>query len=540
MTETPAAPGNTRRVAITLLAVYGVFWTQFALVRADNFGGIDEWLILSLVSRGTIDIPYANRPLGLLFNLPVALFPAHLLQASLLLHAHYLVLAGLLTSLLLLRLAPDRPDWALLAGVFAAVYAPSDLLRLDGIYSSAYAGVAAATALVLLLLVAGARRPVLVVVAAGLAFVLTRVHEGALPVLLLAPVFLWGLRARLPRAPLAGYYGVMGLALLVAGLPFVRGRPEVWYQHDLLQGFNGEPGILASRFVTQFLLHVAPLITVAGVGLVNPRTLAASGMLVLALALSKAPAAAASSSRRRFAFAVVVGIVGAAAAYSGFIVSSRTAAGANRAEILSAPWIGLGLSAAILLLGEAVPSPARPALVAALGVVVTAVSGVRTAQLQQLWDRTGFFARHARDVKQIVATAPDFEPGTLVMLFDGAGTWLGSFVFHHALDLVYGRQVAGCVANGHEEIFYVCQLDPGGVYRETWPVVRTAWGAWPRHYSFDQIVIFRSDTAGRVTLLDEWPSELAPLPPGAAYRPRARIRSSGTPPASRAILTGSP
>jgi hypothetical protein len=166
MTGMPAPPrSSAARVGVVLLAVYAVFWIQFRIVRPENFGGIDEWMILSLVSRGALDIPYANRPLGLLFNLPAALFPAHLLGASFLLHAHYLVLGGLLTSLLLLRLAPDRPDWPLLAGVFAATWAPSDLLRLNSIYSSAYSGVTAATVLAFLLLASAGRRPVVMVVA---------------------------------------------------------------------------------------------------------------------------------------------------------------------------------------------------------------------------------------------------------------------------------------------------------------------------------------------------------------------------------------
>jgi hypothetical protein len=519
-----------------LLGVYGIFWAQFSLVRADNFGGIDEWMILSLVSRGVIDIPYANRPLGLLFNLPVTFFPAHLLPASLLLHAHYLVLAGLLTSLLLLRLAPDRPDRALLAGAFTAVCAPSDLLRLDAIYSSAYAGVAAGTVLVLLLLAAGARRLVLVVVAAGLAFVLTRVHEGALPVLLLTPLLLRGLGVRLSRAALTVYYGLMGLALLVAGLPLVRGGSSSWYQRDVL-GVYVDPVGVAGRLGRQFFLHVVPALGAVRRSVSEPHALAAAALLVLALALLEPPA---ERTARRFAPAILVGVLGAAAAYSGFVVAARMAADGNRTEMLAAPFIGLALAASVLLLGETVPEAARRPLVAILGVLVVAGSAARTSQLQRTWDRTSFFGRQAGTLEQMLRIAPAFEPDTLVVLFDGNQAWLGTFAFHHALDLAYGPGVAGCVGNGREEAFYACRMDGKGIHHDPWPALRSAWRASPRLYRFDEVVVLRSDSAGRLTLLEEWPPELPPLPAGAAYRPRARIAPPGMPPPGRAILSKLP
>jgi len=524
------------RVAIVLLVVYAVFWAQFAVVRAENFGGIDEWLILSLVSRGAIDIPYANRPLGLLFNLPVALFPSHLLEVAFLLHGHYLVLSGLLTSLLLLRLAPDRPDWSLLAGTLAATWAPSDRLRLDSIYSAAYSGVTATTALIVVLLLAGIRRPVLVVVAAGLGFVTSRVHEGALPVLLLAPFLLWALGARLGSRPLAAYCGVMGLAAVVAGLPLLRGRPESWYQGELL-GVYLDPLGLMTRLGLQFRLHLAPLLTVLRQDVFRPHVLAIGAALSVALAFLKPPVQA-SRHPRRFVVAALVGLVGAASGYSGFVLAARMV-GADRAEMLAAPWIGLALASIVALLAEVVPAPARRPLVVALGAFVATAGAARTVQLQQVWNQISAYDRQAGDMRQIAATAADFKPGTLVILFQGTGTWVGTFAFHHALDVVYGRHVAGCVANGREELFYECRQDAQGVHHDPWPVLKPAWGASPRTYRFDEVVVFRSDATGRITLVDEWPADLPPLPAGATYAPQARITSSASSPVRRSILARS-
>jgi hypothetical protein len=213
------------------------------------------------------------------------------------------------------------------------------------------------------------------------------------------------------------------------------------------------------------------------------------------------------------------------------------AADGNRTEMLAAPFIGLALAAAVVLLGDAVPEPVRRPLVAALGVLVVAGSAARTGQLQGTWNRTSAFVRQAGTLEQLVRIAPAFAPDTLVVLFDGGRAWVGTFAFHHALDLAYGPRVAGCVGNGREEVFYVCRMDGEGIHHDPWPALTSAWRASPRTYRFDEIVIFRSDPSGRVTLLEEWPSDLPPLPPGATYRPHARIAPPGSPPAARAIVS---
>lgn len=519
------------RLAIVMLGVYAVFWIQFWIVRPTNFGGIDEWMILSLVSRGAFEIPYANRPLGLLFNLPVALFPEHLLGASWWLYGHYLVAAGLFTSLLLLRLRPERPELALLAGVFAATWAPSDLLRLNSIYSAAYAGVSAATALVFLLLARGSLPGVSL--AAGLAFVVTRVHEAPLPVLLLAPLLLRGLGVALTRTAVAGFTAVMGLAALVAGLPLLLGRAPAWYQNEVLGVYLDAAGLLV-RLAVQFRLHLEPIATMAPAALWRPAPLAAAAVLVIALGLLRgAPAPA--PIHRRLAFFVAVGVTGAAAAYSSFILASRLQ-GAFRTEFLAAPWIGLALAAMIVLLADAAPGRARLAVLAGLGALIAAGGSARTRELQATWDGIGSYARQAGTLAQIVRVAPGLEPGTLVLLLDGAQAWVGSFPFHHGLDVVYGRHVAGCVPGGREQLFYECRATRDGYALVPWRVLESAWGEPPRRFRFDEVIVFRLAPDRRVEVVEEWPPDLPALPPGARYAPRERItRADAAPPVQRGL-----
>lgn len=532
--EGSGAPGP-KRTALVLLAIYAVFWLQFASVRPENFGGIDEWMILSLARRGAVDVPYANRPLGLLFNLPTALAPASaLLQASLLLHGHYLAFAGMLTGLLLLLLQPGRPGWALLAGTFAATWGPSDLLRLDSIYSSAYSGVTAATALVLVLLAAGARRSILVVVAAGLAFVITRIHEAPLAVLALAPLLLAALGRRLSARALAIYWSVLALGALLALLPLLLGRPSAWYQAEVMRVYL-EPAGLASRLLTQFSFHLTPLVHTPPGALLGPRAVGSALVMVLAL-LALTSRSDAAPNRRSLALAMAVGIAGAAASYSGFILATRLV-DARRTEFLATPWIGLLLAAGIVLVAGLAPSRLRLPVLGVCGGYVAAAGAVHTDRLQRDWDLVSAYPRQAGALKQMVLAAPGLRPGTLVILVDGAQAFLGSFVLHHGLDLVYGPQVGGCVAAPRSEIFYACVQTPQGIRHEPWPVLRRAWGARARHYGFDEIVVFRSEPSGRLSLLEAWPPELPPLPAGASYAPLLRVSAEATPPAARALLS---
>jgi hypothetical protein len=152
---------------------------------AANFYGFDEWLILSLVSRGIVSFPYANRPLMLAWNLPRT-SGQNPLGAYYVLHGTYLALSGVVVFLLVRRLAPRRPGLAWLAGAFAATWAPRDRLRLDTIQMLAYSGFMVGMLLSLLLLVEWWRSAKWLALATGcvLALATARGYEGVFPLLL--------------------------------------------------------------------------------------------------------------------------------------------------------------------------------------------------------------------------------------------------------------------------------------------------------------------------------------------------------------------
>ncbi len=184
-----------------IVAIYVLLWSQFAWVEATNFQGFDEWLTLSLVSRGIVDVPHANRPLGLFWNLFPALLTPHSLGGVFLFYVHYLALTAFLVCLICRRLLPEPPELAFLAGAFTASWAPSDPLRLTALYSTAYAGSTLGLWLSVYLLVESWSRGRLVLLAPAIlvACLTVRVHEGVVPLLVCAPVLLAFVGAREPR-----------------------------------------------------------------------------------------------------------------------------------------------------------------------------------------------------------------------------------------------------------------------------------------------------------------------------------------------------
>ena len=169
----PAATGGRGGGAVAvLLGVAAVFWAQYAWVRATNFGGVDEWLCIDLASRGVLGVPYANRPLVLLWTAIAAHAWPHHLGAYWLVHGLYLMGAGLLSAWLAWRLVPGSRGVALLAGVFACTWAPLDFMWLDTVLLAGYPGFAVATMLAIVLLVESWRavNAPLLALGAGVAF----------------------------------------------------------------------------------------------------------------------------------------------------------------------------------------------------------------------------------------------------------------------------------------------------------------------------------------------------------------------------------
>ena len=190
---------------VAALALAAVWATQFALLAPTNFTRTDEWLYVSLTSRGIVDCPHMQRPLALLWALPGALLP-HRFVGFHLTDGVYVLLTGWLVFLLARRLSGDVV-LALLAGVFALVWAPRDMNRLLTVQATVAAGPTCATLLAFVLLVeAGARRRALLLVLAGaVAFVTVRSYEATAALMLGGPLLvLLSVRARLRSAPLRG------------------------------------------------------------------------------------------------------------------------------------------------------------------------------------------------------------------------------------------------------------------------------------------------------------------------------------------------
>jgi hypothetical protein len=89
---------------------------------------------------------------------------------------------------------------------------------------------------------------------------------------------------------------------------------------------------------------------------------------------------------------------------------------------------------------------------------------------------------------------------------------------------LYERQAAGYVP-GREDKLYLASTEEGGILFEPSPAIRRAWDEPRTVYRYDEIVLLRTTRRGDVALLDSWPDELAALPAGATYAPRARIGS---------------
>ena len=535
---TNASAASPRALLLALVAIYVLLWSQFAWVSVVNFEGFDEWLTLSLTSRGLVAVPHANRPLGLMWNLPAAVLFPHSLVGAFIVHVHYLGLAGLLVSLLIWRLLPEEPVLAFLAGVFTVTWVPSDPLRLSAIYSSAYAGITMAVLAAALLVLEAERRrlPALTLVAAVVAFAAARSHEGTIPLLLVVPLVAFRRRRSLPAIWLAAFWGAVAAAAVLAALPMVLSGSEGWYQGSLLEPDFSLRGLL-SRELLQFRLHLLPLVSTSpAVLLVAAVPVAAGAFVAFYVLIERNLPPAAETSGRKLLWTTLVGLGAAGLGYSAFVPNSRLV-GASRTEFLAAPGIGLALASAVCLVATWLPLRWRRLAPAALGAWIVALGTGRTAAIQAQWERYSFYPRQNRILSQLVELAPDLRPGTLVVLLDDAGSWPASFTFRHAVRYLYEGRALGHSPNSWQ-IFYPVSLGPDGARSEPWPVIREAWRESPSVHRYGELVVVRGDPSGRLSLLEEWPSQsLPPLPPGARYDPRARILSRTLPAPSWAVLT---
>jgi hypothetical protein len=523
-----------------LLGLAGVFWAQFIWVERTNFWGFDEWLHLSLTTRGIVDFPYANRPLMLLWSLPAALVVPHSLWAFYWLHASYLMLVGCLVYLLCRRLAPRHVALAFLSGVFACFWAPQDLFRLSTLAFTGYSGLTFATYLAALLFVESWRRASrgLLLLALLVGFAAARGGEVVIPLLAATPVALLVCERRPARQLRLWLAAWVGLLLVVTGLtlrPLVLHTSGLAYQTDVLGSLDLTPLGVLGRLHFEYDHHLLPL---AGIprGLIwHPGVAIAVTVFAFAWFLLRGRQPAGSEARFAYLVSGGVGLLVAALGYAPFVLSPNTG-GPARTQFLSTPGIALFLASMICLLGTWVGPRWRQLAIVAPALWVVAIGTGRTLQMQRDWDLINAFRWQTDTLEQLTARAPDLEPGTLVVLIDERNAWPASFSFRHAVEYVYQGRAAGHVWGGWD-LLYPTSFEPGGVRCEPWPSIREVWDAPATFHRHDEIVVVRYTGDGRLLLLEDWPDVLPRPAPGARYDPSSRILPASLPIPQRAILS---
>jgi hypothetical protein len=533
----PLSPPATLWMMIGTVAT---FLSQFAWVQATNFGGHDEWLIVSLNAKHVVGFPYANRPLVLLGSLPVALFWPHDLKAYLFFHTLYLSLSGVLVFLLFRRLAPRSSLLAFLTAVFSLVWVPLDFMRLDTVLMTGYAGFTFVTFLAVFLLVESWQRGSVVLLVAGalLAFVTTRGGEATVPLVALAPALLVPLRGgrRLWAWVLVWESLVVaGVALILAPLA---SPGQGSYQLSAL-GLDPYPLHVTGRLLEQFRFHLLPLFTsppreIAPIGVV-----AAVGVFGLAYALATRNGTVAeevAADTRFLPGAMLLGLVWAGLGYSVYTLS-RAINTPARTQILSSPGIGLFLAGGLCLVGRAFAPPWRRLIIGLLAGWVVAVGTGRTLAMQREWDMASAWPAQNGALVNLTRAAPDLKPNTFVLLIDEAGAWPATFTFRHAVEYLYRGRAIGSVW-GAQEFLYPTTFAGDGVHSDPWEVIRKPWGSAASHHGYEEVMVVALRAWGELDILDRWPGGLPPLPPGAVYRPRERIVAGGSLPEERGILVG--
>jgi hypothetical protein len=528
---------------VPVFGILALFAAQYALIRDTNFQGADEWLHLSLLSRGIIDFPYANRPLMLLWSLPAMAVHPHSLRAFWVAHGVYLALTAVLTFLIARRFLPGHEGVAFLAGVFTATWVPLDFTRLSTLVFTAYSGLAFGTMLALFLFVESWLRRSFpwLLASAVIAFATMRGFEGAIPLLAAAPVALAG-RARNGdpgrRRWLIVWAAVMVLGIALAVWPMVARRPEAAYQTSILS-LDLSPLPFVRRLLLQFGYGLLPLLRTSPASLSHLAMLLAAGFAAtFALAQDAAwSAAGPGRGRKALAFAGLAGLAASALAYAPFALSPQIN-GPLRTHFFAAPGLGLLLAAVVGLIAGLPLGRGAPLLGGLAGAWIVALGTTHVAAMQGYWDRFNPFWGQAHTLSELTRQAPGLQPHTLVVLLDETRDWQTTFSFRHAAQYIYGDDVLGYAA-GTPDLFYPTRIGPDGVHTEPWTVIRGPWRSPPTGHRFDEVVVVRHDRSGIVSILDEWPAAgLPPLPAGAVYAPRARIvtATEAPPLRSRAVL----
>ena len=518
-----------RRTLLALVGVLAVFAAGYAAVRPTNFSGWDEWLVIDLTSRGTIALPFENRPFSLLFNLPGSLLRPGGLRGFWIVHGLYLWIAAASVFLLARRLVPGRERLAFVAAALAATWAPLDDMRLDTVLLANYSGATAATLLATVLLVESVRtgRPLLLGAGALIGFTAVRALESTAALVVAAPALLWlvppsrDARERSWRLRYVVAWTVIVLpALVLAARPLVPGAPPSYQTAGL--GLDPHPWHLALRLFRQIAYQLVPLVST------DPRELlfapvGAAALLFLAAwaGLGRVLTDRESSDRAEPWRLVAVGLAATVLGHAVLVLSPAMTT-PSRMQILSAPGIGL-LLAGLAAAGTAPLGPRRRgAALALLACAMVALGTGRTVAWQRTWDARSMWPAQKTSLVGVLREAPGLAPGTIVLLLDEGGAWPASFTLRHAVRYLYGPAVVGSVW-GAEPFLYPVHLVPEGVVSAPYESIRVAWQAPVSYHRYSAVVVMRSFADGRVEILERWPEVLPKLPPGAVYEPRRRV-----------------
>ncbi|HET9317397.1 MAG TPA: hypothetical protein VFQ51_17530 [Vicinamibacteria bacterium] len=521
---TPPLPSDKRgQAALEALALAALFAVHFSPVRATNFAGFDEWIILWLTSHGLTGFPYSNRPLNLLFTLPGAFLPRGSFLGFTAVHLVYLVLGGLCVRALARCLVPGDAFFAFGAAAIVLTWAPMDFLRLTTM-QMAYSGITLAMSLAFLLaLWSWSRRsPGLLVASALVGLVAARSYEGVLPVLAAVPVAFWLMA---PRDRMFWRWSAVPLATVAVGgvlavWPLLRASRAAAYQSELMK-LDLDAGRVVARIARQFGFHLLPLVSTPFGELREYAVAGAVALCAVGFVLVARAHVSTDPGLRPLVSTALLGLLLAGLGYVGVSLSASVST-PTRAQFLAGPGIALFLAGMLRLLTRGLPERAGTVAFAALVAGVVAVGTARTASLQRGWDAMGLYPRQHRVLSALTALAPDLAPNTLVVLVDQGGAFRMTFTFRHAVDYLYQGRALGLVAGG-DPFLYDSDVTPRGLHVSPWEVVRGPWGVRETWHRSDEIVLLRHGPAGEVEILDSWPPGL-PAVPGQGYAPRARIR----------------
>jgi len=532
-----------RSLVAGVVAIVALAAATFATVRATNFAGSDEWIVLSLLSRGILSFPWANRPLNLIWAAPAWLVGPDQLGGFLLFHVIWLALGGVLTLLLVRRLAPGAGPLAFLAGAFAVVWAPADSSRLCAVQMILYSGSTLGTLLAtwLALRAWSTGRALLAVLAIAAAAVTVLSIEAALAPLALLPLLLFvsGGRREPRRLAAATLLVVVVLGALGAraAYPLWADPGSVTYQAGLSE-LGMRPARLLSGSFRQLRLHLAPLFELPPLPVAWPGVVASLAVFAAGLVSSRRGAAADDDgSEGREAISrgglLATAAIGCLWAFVSYLPFAGTTRRAFRTEFLSAPGVGVMLAGALVLAASFLPNRTRLVGLGLLGAWVVVLGVQHTVDFQRRWNDWTPYPGQRRTLERLVAVAPDPAPGTLLVLIARDGAWSFDMTFHHAVLYLYEERVAGHLAFS-DPLLYDTRFEPSGVVVEPARVLRGPWHEPVTTYPYESLVVVREDAAG-VRLLETWPDDLPALPEGAVYAPRARL-GAGPPPRRLSIF----